>query len=559
MNTELIIALNLAILLLAGVIVAIGTYRHEIKYRKRLKSLAQNLKEKLEEAQQRNRELEQELSRAGVAASPPAIEANSDSDSGLSHAVTSLKKQLQVRDKKIALLEDFKNKRTDIPKADAELLNDVIEGLKQELEFSRDQIEVLEREVADTRILRSRVSVLSQEEDRHRSMANKMRDKLKDASNRLSDMMHLSKKAENLQRDNVKLDARVTELSGKTANLTVERDKLSAMLNEVSNKERFQRKRITQLERALDQVHSNQAHSNQVKAEQRNAEPVESDAELVAKIEALESELEEVRGELERTLKEKAMIETHMVAMDNAATTLEQKEEEFERLKKEHETLELHFLMEDDENKGSSIVDTRELPAAQQGFAMELEDTLLDDDNEPPVLMTVADEESVVIHKDADPRKIKNSEAYASPLFLSVSEFWAKFIDANDEVVILSTSVPHKPSRLCMWTYVSIGNEELGIILGLDYDLSRRVSSVLFDKPESDLVEEDVADSIGEMTNIVAGFVANNLGDRRALSPPKLVTRDEIDQLSFYMKTSAEILVGTQHGRLYLGTIKKLI
>jgi Chemotaxis phosphatase CheX len=558
MNTELIIALNLAILLLAGVIVAIGTYRHEIKYRQRLKSLAQNLKEKLEEAQQRNRELEQELSKAGVAASPSVIETNSDCDTGLSHAVTSLKKQLQVRDKKIALLEDFKNKRTDIPEADAELLNDVIEGLKQELELSRDQIEVLEREVADTRILRSRVSVLSQEEDRHRSMANKMRDKLKDASNRLSDMMHLSKKAENLQRDNVKLDARVTELSGKTANLTVERDKLSAMLNEVSNKERFQRKRITQLERALDQV-----HSDQVKVEQRNAEPPEtdagSDAELVAKIEALESELEEVRGELERTLKEKAMIETHMVAMDNAATTLEQKEEEFERLKKEHETLELHFLMEDDENKGSSIVDTRELPAAQQGFAMELEDTLLDDGNEPPVLMTVADEESVVVHKDADPRKIKNSEAYASPLFLSVSEFWAKFIDANDEVVILSTSVPHKPSRLCMWTYVSIGNEELGIILGLDYDLSRRVSSALFDKAESELAEEDVADSIGEMTNIVAGFVANNLGDRRVLSAPKLVSRDEIDQLSFYMKTSAEILVGTQHGRLYLGTIKKSV
>jgi hypothetical protein len=554
MNTELIIALNLAILLLAGVIVAVGTYRHEIKYRKRLKSLAQNLKEKLEETQQRNRELEQELSKAGVAVSPPVIEANSDSDSDLSHALTSLKKQLQVRDEKIALLEEFKNKRTDIPDADAELLNDVVEGLKLELELSRDQIEVLEREVADTRILRSRVSVLSQEEDRHRSMANKMRDKLKDASHRLSDMMHLSKKAENLQRDNVKLDARVTELSGKTANLTVERDKLSAMLNEVSNKERFQRKRITQLERALDQV-----HSDQVKAEQRNAEPPEADADLLAKIEVLESELEEVRGELERTLKEKAMIETHMVAMDNAATTLEQKEEEFERLKKEHETLELHFLMEDTENKGSTIVDARGLPAAQQGFTVELEDALLDEGNEPPVLTTVADEESVGIHKDGDPRKIKNSEAYASPLFLSVSEFWAKFIDAKDEVVILSTSVPHKPSRLCMWTYVSIGNEELGIILGLDYDLSRRVSSVLFDKIESDLAEEDVADSIGEMTNIVAGFVANNLGDRRVLSAPKLVTRDEIDQLSFYMKTSAEILVGTQHGRLYLGTIKKSV
>lgn len=554
MNTELIIALNLGILLLAGVIVAIGTYRHEIKYRERLKSLAQNLKQKLEEAQQRNRELEKELSRIGVVVSPPAVEANSDSESGLSHAVTSLKKQLQMRDKKIALLENFKKKRTDIPEADAELLNDVIGGLRQELELSRDQIEVLEREVADTRILRSRVSVLSQEEDRHRSMANKMRDKLKDASHRLSDMMHLSKKAENLQRDNVKLDARVTELSGKTANLTVERDKLSAMLNEVSNKERFQRKRITQLERALEQ-----AHSNQVSAEQRNAEPPETDADLLAKIEALESELEEVRGELERTLKEKAMIETHMVAMDSAATTLEQKEEEFERLKKEHETLELHFLMEDNENKGSTIVDTRELPDTQQGFAMELEDALLDEGNEPPVLTTVADEEPVVLHKDTDPRKIKNSEAYASPLFLSVSEFWAKFIDANDEVVILSTSVPHKPSRLCMWTYVSIGNEDLGIILGLDYDLSRRVSSVLFDKTESELAEEDVADSIGEMTNIVAGFVANNLGDRRVLSAPKLVTRDEIDQLSFYMKTSAEILVGTQHGRLYLGTIKKSV
>jgi hypothetical protein len=110
-----------------------------------------------------------------------------------------------------------------------------------------------------------------------------------------------------------------------------------------------------------------------------------------------------------------------------------------------------------------------------------------------------------------------------------------------------------------MWTYVFIGDEDMGIVLGVDRDLSERVASAIFDKPQREVEEDDVVDSVGEMTNIVAGFVANNLGDSRQLSAPKHIQRDELDQLMFYMKTTAEILVGTQHGRLYLGTIQKTI
>ncbi|BFM17874.1 hypothetical protein R50073_40570 [Maricurvus nonylphenolicus] len=539
MNTELIIALNLAILLVAGIVIAIGTYRNEIKYRQRLKRLADSLKDKLEETLKRNRELEEELSRARVDATAQAVGNPEDVEADVKHALNSLKQQLDLRNKKIEMLEEFKSRHSGEPGADTEELDSIIDGLRQELEVSRAHVESLEKDVADNRILRTRVSQLSREEGRHRSTANKLRDKLADASRNLAEMMHLSKKAEGLQKDNVRLHQQVNDLSTKTEYLTTERDNLSAMYNEAANKERFQRKRIAQLEQQLVEE----------RAQSVNAP---TDTELQAKVEALEAELDEVRNELERTLKEKAMIETHMLAMDKAASQLDQREAEFERLKKEHETLEMHFLMDSAEDNSPLQVEVESNAVADPHVELEFEalsESLAEDNIEFVGQKTT----------DVDPRKAKHSEAYASPLFLSVSEFWAKFIDDKDEVVIVSTSVPNKPSRLCMWTYVFIGDEDMGIVLGVDRDLSERVASAIFDKPQAEVEEDDVIDSVGEMTNIVAGFVANNLGDSRKLSAPKHIQRDELDQLMFYMKTTAEILVGTQHGRLYLGTIQKTI
>lgn len=539
MNTELIIALNLAILLMAGIIIAIGTYRNEIKYRQRLKRLADSLKDKLEETLQRNRELEEELSRARVAVTSQAVKSSGEVDADVKHALNSLKQQLDVRDKKIVMLEEFKSRHAGELGSDLELLDSIVDGLRQELEVSRTQVASLEKDAADNRILRSRVSQLSREEGRHRSTANTLRDKLADASRSLAEMMHLSKKAESLQKDNVRLYREVDDLSTKTEYLITERDNLSAMFNEVSNKERFQRKHIAQLEQQLEEERAQSVYD-------------EGDVELQAKVEALQAELDEVRNELKRTLKEKAMIETHMLAMDKAASQLDQREAEFERLKKEHETLEMHFLMEPEVKQTALQVEVGggDFAGSDVGLEFEALSESLAEDNIEFVAPKVV---------DVEPRKIKNSEAYASPLFLSVSEFWAKFIDDKDEVVIVSTSIPNKPSRLCMWTYVSIGNEELGIVLGVDSDLSERVASAIFDKSQADVEQADVVDSVGEMTNIVAGFVANNLGDSRELSAPKHIERDELDQLMFYMKTTAEILVGTQHGRLYLGTIEKII
>lgn len=545
MNTELIIALNLAILLVAGIVIAIGTYRNEIKYRLRLKRLADSLKDKLEDTLKRNRELEEELSRARVGATAQAVGSTADTGAvdasaeavatDVKHALNTLKQQLDLRDKKIEMLEEFKSRHSGEPGGDMDMLDSIIDGLRQELEVSRAQVESLEKDVADNRILRTRVSQLSREEGRHRSTANKLRDKLADASRSLAEMMHLSKKAESLQKDNVRLHQQVNDLSINTEHLTTERDNLSAMYNEAANKERFQRKRIAQLEQQLEAERAQSTGAAGGEA---------TDAELQSKVDALEAELDEVRNELERTLKEKSMIETHMLAMDKAASQLDQREAEFERLKKEHETLEMHFLMDSEAKEASLQVDAGSSTLTENTAALEfagLSESLTEDNVE-----FVAP-------------KAKKSAAYASPLFLSVSEFWAKFIDDKDEAVILSTSVPNKPSRLCMWTYVFIGDEDMGIVLGVDRDLSERVASAIFDKPQREVEEDDVVDSVGEMTNIVAGFVANNLGDSRQLSAPKHIQRDELDQLMFYMKTTAEILVGTQHGRLYLGTIQKAV
>ncbi|GAA5316087.1 MAG: hypothetical protein AseanaTS_12920 [Candidatus Pelagadaptatus aseana] len=547
MNTEAIIAINLGIFLVAAIIIGIGTYRQELKYRNRLKKLVHDLKDRLDEALQRNRELEGRLTNSASTASEPEQKHDVSREAGMNHALNSLRQQLQMRDQKIKLLEEYSSRAPGDD--DKQLLGAIVDDLRQELDSSRAHVESLERDVADTSILRSRVSQLSKEEGRHRSIANTLRQKLDEARSRLSEVLHLSKRSERLQEDNQRLGDRVDELSSKAVHLTAERDSLSAMYNELSNKESYQRKQIEMLEQQLESAYTPQEQN----------EPV-TDSELQARVEELEAELDEVRNELERTLKEKTMVETHMISMDKAASKLDQREEELQRLKKEHETLEMHFLMDQEQRETSASSTAGADKAVGDSGELDFEalEQAIKQDNVEFVGQRVGSPKQQNIEViEKSPNKLKNTDAYDSPLFSSISEFWEKFIDANEEVAIISTAVPNKPSRLSLWTYVWIGDEDLGIILGLDRDLSERVTAVLFDKEEANLQEDEVVDSVGEMTNIVAGFVANNLGDSRKLSAPKHIQREELDQLMFYMKTSAEILVGTQSGRLYLGTIEK--
>lgn len=373
MNTETIVAINLGIFLVAGLIIGIGTYRQEKQYRERLKRLVHDLKDKLDDALQKNRELERQLSNSSDS---PVQKQDVSREAGVNHAINSLRQQLQQRDHKIKLLEEFSNRNAGDD--DQGVLGDIVHDLRHELDVSKAHVEELERELADTSILRARVSQLSKQEGHHRSMANTLREKLDEARRRLADVLHLSKKSKSLQQDNEMLGDRVDELASKNIHLTAERDSLSAMYNELANKESYQRKQIEMLEQRLQKARLPENDSD------AQEEPL-TDAELQARVEELEAELDEVRNELERTLREKSMVETHMISMDQAASQLDQREEELERLKKEHETLEMHFLMDQSQDQDALADDTYDNSSVSEATDMDfagLEEALREDNVE---------------------------------------------------------------------------------------------------------------------------------------------------------------------------------
>lgn len=103
-------------------------------------------------------------------------------------------------------------------------------------------------------------------------------------------------------------------------------------------------------------------------------------------------------------------------------------------------------------------------------------------------------------------------------------EFWGAFLPDDDELIPGSALPPIEDHRARVDIH---GEWEGSVELSCSTTVARRVASVMFATPESELSDADISDAVGELVNVVGGSIKSILPAPTSLSLPKVNDESE--------------------------------
>ena len=271
----------------------------------------------------------------------------------------------------------------------------------------------------------------------------------------------------------------------------------------------------------------------------------------------LEQEIDDLKKELERTNREKELIEKHLLNMDKSLDDVDNVEEQLTRAQLEIETLEKYVAIFDDQldeqNDNSKIENLDDEDLDDEDVAMMSGDEAVDliSTHDSGSEDTIEDmrtlPQSRTITNVADDHDHDN-DSYS--IFPYVQEFYTKFINTS----VTESDISVSQEDLSNWIHIGIGDGAT-LAVGFSKGMANYIANELF-KPEGEPSGAEIKDAMGEFANVVAGGLAVDFFDGGSLAIPEHITAEDNQQIFAF--TAVEKETGaTKHGNsVYIGLVR---
>lgn len=254
-------------------------------------------------------------------------------------------------------------------------------------------------------------------------------------------------------------------------------------------------------------------------------------------VDELEQEIYNLKQELERTTREKELIEKHLLSMDESIDDVKNVEDQLTRAQLEIETLEKYVVIFDDQLEEQSD-DTRasDPDAAELGLisnpSSESEDTLEDTRTLPQA------------------RAKKDASSGGYNIFPYVEEFYTKFLNTS----VTETDISVSQNDLTHWIHIGIGDGAT-LAVGFSKGMANYIANELFDS-EGDSSDTEIKDAMGEFANVVAGGLANDFFEGGSLAIPEHITAEDNQQIFAFTAVEKETGAVKQGNSVYIALVR---
>jgi hypothetical protein len=524
-----IIAVNLGILLLVswglGIFIFIGLVRDKhaledalAKLREKNKNQASSNKTTIptltETDSNQNQEKDYPLS-------PVYSELEDESALMLLNTIDTLSNNLKDKEQQILTLSQLHDQQQVLleeQNTDPELANDLlnnhleskvlIEKLENDLASSQGLIKSMEAKLREGQDKDSRIAILEETEQRLRKRVDSLKNGEKKALLLADGLKKSNAKNQKLKSDNEILKRNIKELANVSQEQMATIRKINDELERVSRLEKHQRSVIDDLEKQI------RKSSN------------ETGVDNTEELKALEDQLNHVNETLERTIREKEFVESHLMEMDKSLQNAKETEAALERARKEIETLEMYFPEFSDEDVDS---------------AKTAEDT-----HEPlPRLDIQAEGNPELINVVEDNR-----------LFGILQEFWMTL--DTPPLQLVSESNIARPKNLDHWVKTSVHNDEFFVTIGANQELINSLAKAMFNHTDNTINDKDIKDALGELGNMIAGTLCNELNPEYVVGISEHIATEDIEAHLSKVAIASEILVTATNHPLYINLVKPI-
>ena len=521
-NSEylLVIIVNLGILLFTSWILGIVIFNRQLKDKQALeKELASTQKKLHKQAKDPNYPLS------------PILKGQEDDDSlDLLHTMDVLNSDLMDKERQLSVLSEMNAKQQALVEAlqaqtSEESVSDLLTHQKEtevmlaklqsELNLSQHRVKELENKLREGQDKNSRIAILEETEKRLRSrleqvkkggeQASTLADGLRTANDKNKALIQQNQK---LGIDNRKLKDNIHQLANASQEQQETIQKLTTEIDRAAKLERYQRGVINDLKSDLKKEKGKQENSEQIAT--------------------LEAKLGEITEALERTVREKEFIESHLVEMDKALENAKETEAALDRARKEIETLEMYFP---------------EFTASQEAEKK----TSSEDTHEPLPQLSITEEDNPELFNVLQDNR----------LFGTLQEFWMT-LDTPPLQVISQENIS-RPKSLYHWTKTKldkIDKDGFFIALGANKSMLDIVAKAMFKHTDQDMRESDLQDAMGELGNMLAGPLANELNPDYIVGISEHMIEKDMNQQLDKVTIAAELLVVANEQPLYIALAK---
>ncbi|MBX2808540.1 MAG: chemotaxis protein CheX, partial [Cellvibrionaceae bacterium] len=139
-------------------------------------------------------------------------------------------------------------------------------------------------------------------------------------------------------------------------------------------------------------------------------------------------------------------------------------------------------------------------------------------------------------------------------LFGILQEFWMT-LDTPPLHVIAEANIKH-PKNLHQWVKTAIAKEEFLILIGASQELVKSLTRAIFNKDTENTTDDEQQDALGELGNIIAGNLANELNPDYIIGISEHLEGDKIAKQLQNISIATEILANASKQPIYLALAK---
>lgn len=441
-----------------------------------------------------------------------AVEVLSD-ESDLINTILQLTDSMAEKEERLKKIEAIRAEQEDLirrlseqdnlSEEDKNLIIDNTKEQDQLIQMLQDDLSRSTQRLRDlqTQLNEARYALMNSErgrtDDRLKDNLRKLRLKNQALTDDLKRLQDSGRKAWNLQAKNIKLKDKIQTLTKESFEQRNTIEQLNFQLKQQINSENKLLNRVKDLEKKLSS---------------------EGDDNI---IQELEEKLREANDELERTVREKEFIESHMLELDKNIES---------SLKKEEQIANTYAGMEEMESIGTSH-DINNYPTE-------------------PIPDNVEDvREPTPEQQQQDARENKDKSLYNA-----LTSFWSQYVPTP--VSFVDNKNPNPQHKFDNWVQIRIG-ENSCLMLGIDSPLNMSLAHGLFDTPEDKLNATQLQDSLARMVKTITENMASNYFPDENLSSPEFMRHEDAEVTLQHSSPTAEILTTSRKLPIYIALIEE--
>ncbi|MBX2807224.1 MAG: chemotaxis protein CheX [Cellvibrionaceae bacterium] len=383
----------------------------------------------------------------------------------------------------------------------------IIAQLQLDLSHSQATIGELENTLQQNHHKDERIAILEKNEQRLHERVNSLKNSQSQLTQLAEGLRAANEKNKSLSTENTKLKNNLKILGNVSKEQLATISKISAELDKASKLEQHQQQLILQLKDKLIDARKKDNNHDQVSA--------------------LELELKELSATLERTLREKDFIESHLIEMDKSLEKTKETEQALRKAQAEIEKL------------GEKFPDLKK----NEDMGTQTADTTSETCKPLPQLRITATAQPALYEIVNDNR-----------LFGILQEFWMT-LDTPPLQLVAEAPV-ERPNNLQHWIKTAIADDEFLVLIGASQALITSLTRAMFNKVDHNTTENEQQDALGELGNIIAGNLANELNPDYIVGIPEPLEDDKLIEQLQQLHIATEVLANAGKQPLYLALAK---